>query len=300
MFERTNYLEPYFLLRYNFFRIVPPCLYFLVLEHKFKSRFNKRLNLNNPNSLSEKVQWLKLYDNSDLKCRLSDKLLLKEYVRNNLPDLKFAQVYQNSKSIDDIDFEKLPERFMIKTNHSWKTCTPIFSKEKLSSENINDIRLYYRQALKINYAYWSYYELQYKNIKPSVYVEEIIGDKYSVAEYEVYCFNGVPKFINYRTRDKNFKKFFGLKQHFYSCSWGKMDFSLGPSVDEPVEIPKNKDFVLSCAQKLSEKFKFVRVDFIEHNDDIYILEMTFTPFSGFFPFSDYSYDIMFGDMLKLS
>ena len=298
--QLADYNEKKYLDRYKIFKLCPPILYKYIIGKEYKKIYNKKLNLRNPQKLSEKLQWLKLYDKNPLKTRLTDKILLKEYIKENIPDLKTAKIYKIFNTAEEIDFTDLPKEFIIKTNHSWKTNIYIEDKNKITKEKLEEYKEYYKQALKINYAYWSFFELQYKDIKPKVFAEEFYGDLYATKQYEIYCFNGNPEFIvcgMYKI-ESNYSNY---KQYIYNENWEKLNFNIENEVDDSQCIkPAYLVKMIESAKILSKNSKFVRVDFAENENDIYLNEVTFTPYSGFVIFyAIIDMDLYYGNKLIL-
>ncbi len=140
--------------RYYIQKFAPVIFYPFFLKYFYKKDMGKELDLKNPLSLSEKLNYLKLYDTSPLKTMLSDKLLAKEYIKINLPELNVAKVYQEASNFEEIDFSKCPETFLIKTNHACKTGILINSKKELTQKKYRKYKNYYKKVMSINYAYW--------------------------------------------------------------------------------------------------------------------------------------------------
>lgn len=293
---KTDYERFKYILRYFLFKIIPPQFYQYIIGLKYRRTFHRIANLKFPTRLSEKIQWLKLYDNSIEKTLCSDKLAVKNYISKVLPNLKFAKVYQEASSFNELNFELLPDSFMLKTNHAWKTNIYVDDKKKLTKEILKNYKKYYNWVLKINYAYWSYYELQYKNIAPKVYAEELIGnfeEADKVFNYEIYCFNGIPEFILYRNCDIIYK------QYIYDTEWNRLNFDISYGNSEKNSKPQKLKEMIYYSKILSKNIKFVRIDFMEFYDEIYFCEMTFTPFSGFIEFKPDIFDLYYGNKLKL-
>lgn len=255
--------------------------------------------------LSEKIQWLKLYDNTPRKTELTDKLLAKKWVKSlDLPQncLNVAEVYTEGKTFEDLDFDKCPERFVIKTNHASGQNIIIKNKQEflnsrgedgVAALGFDNVRKIFNLWLSRHYAFQSGFELQYKNIDRKVFVEEYIDD---IAEYQFTCLNGVPEAIRY------------LKDPvtvIYSPNWTSFLSDKDKSKliesdaypEEVVQKPDDLDLMLEYARILSKEFKFVRVDFLKSNGKLYFAEMTFTPSSGII--NDRNFDIIMGDKLKL-
>lgn len=283
-----------YLTRYFFFKIMPERFYIYALKYKYKKTYKRILNLKNPLRLSEKLQWLKLYDNTDEKTFFADKLKAKKYIQENIPGLKTAKLYQSALSFNETDFGKLPLSFLLKTNHAWKTNTYIRNKNKITQKEMSLYEKNYNKVLKINYAYWSYYELHYKNIKPQIFAEELLDkDICNISNYEVYCFNGKPEFILYRKAKEYFE------QQIYSITGERLNFDIEYKSLNEIEKPQNLKITVEFAETLCRNFKFVRVDFFESNNEIYFGEMTFTPYSGFIKFIPDSFDLFYGNKLNI-
>ena len=279
------------------FRIVPDFLHRFIIGFKYKKFYNKNINFKNPQRLSEKIQYLKLYEKDERKTVLSDKILVKEYIKEKIPELKCAELYQQATSFKELNINDLPEKFVLKTNHSWRTNIRVENKNELTDKKLRDIDKYYKKMLKINYAYYSYYEMHYKDIKPQVFAEEFIDSIENIHFYEIWCFHGKIEFILRKTHyaDSDF-----FQQCFYNERWEKAPFYMAYYMNnDTMELPKNKDKIIEYAKILSKDFNFVRVDFMEVNNELYFGEMTFTPCSGFFKFVPDEFDLVYGQKLIL-
>lgn len=297
----TDYNDFKYFLRYKFLKSIPKVFYFFCIKKKFWTIFKKELNFKTPETLNEKIQWLKLNDNNYLKTILTDKLLIKEYISDILPSLSYAKVYQACNSFEELNFDNLPNKFVLKTNHSWKTNILIEDKDSISKKIKIQLKKYYKNALKINYAFWSYFEMQYKEIFPKVFAEEFLGNNEDIIDYEVWCFNGNIEFIIVR-KFYNSSVFSGYKQSCYSKEWKKLKFNIyfgfNYKMEEEIEKPLILEELLECSRVLSSSFKFVRIDFMEVNSKLYFGEMTFTPHSGFIIFEPMYYDYIYGQKLQ--
>lgn len=288
-------------LLYLYYKNLPPFLYGIHLKYIYKKKTGKNLNLSNPRRLTEKIQWLKLNDNLPIKTTLSDKLLVRDWVKEKIPEIKFPKVFTVGKSYDDLDFSSCPQNFLIKTNHAWKQNFWVNGKDTyLANKSYQEkTRLLLKYYLSRTFAFESGFELQYKNIDRKVYAEEIIGDKSALlsCDYKVLCFNGVPKLVEHyiiSMKDRS------LHMNMYDIKGNKLNVSHTLQMyEEQMPLPKCFDKLIEYAKILSEGFKFVRVDFMVYDENIYFSEMTFTPSSGFMKFIPEEYDEIFGDMLKL-
>lgn len=283
--------------------LIPKSLYPILLELIYLKKQRKFFSIHSPKTFSEKIQWLKLYDNSEEKKQLSDKIAAKDFIKKNIPNLKIAKTLQIAEKFEDINFDGLPQKFVIKTNHACKTNTFITNKEKLTEEYKNELNDRYTRYLKLNYAFINGFELQYKNIKPLILVEEYIeNDKpYPVNQFEVYCFNGEPTYIVdtsfFENQEGNYRK----KNITYNTDGVNEDFYIGfkSAYKKEYTKPACISEMLKYSKILSKKFKFVRIDFYEVKNELYFSEITFTPLSGFIEFIPKKYDLVLGGKLRL-
>ena len=253
------------------------------------------LNLDNPKTIQDKINWLKIYDSTPLKTKCADKVLLHDYCVEKLgKDLcvPIMFVYDNA---NEIEWEKLPNQFVIKCNHGSGMNIIVKDKNKLNKQDtIKKINGF----MKDDFAFHVGYEMHYHDIPRKVFVEKYMEDKTqsnSLYDYKFWCFNGEPKFMALSDgHGHGTMSFYDL--NFIKLDMKRKDFKLMPK-----EMPKPKTFddMVAYSKKLSEDFKFVRVDFYEINGTLYLGELTFTPGAGFFKFEKPEQDILVGDMLKL-
>lgn len=286
-------------LRYYFLKLLPKIFYPFFIRYFYKKHLGKNLNLKNPITFSEKLNYLKIYDVNAEKKILADRLLAKKYIQKNYPELKTAKIYTISETYENLNFSKCPNKFIIKTNHACKSGIVIYNKEKDLIINEKKYKKYYQKVLKINYAFWGTLELQYKDISPKIYAEELLEPENGslFKEFEVYCFNGEVEFIHYCVHTDD-----GLiYRKYYNKNWEETNFCIWFKYDSQY-IPDdyNKDKVIEYSRKLSKEFKFVRVDFFEVNKELYFAEMTFTPFSGDIKVIPEHYDVILGVKLKIN
>ncbi len=311
MIANNDYNEGKYKFRYFVMKYLPEYFYAYVLNYFYKKKFGRSINLNNPKSLSEKILWSSLYDKNPMKTIVSDKLKAKEYVSRIIPNLKSAKVYQVSNNFENIDLSLAPKTFVIKTNHAWKSNILIDDKNKITADYYESLIKYYKNVLSINYAYWGTPELQYKNIKPKIFLEEYLHSKNKesfIGEYQVYCFNGKPEFLGYSVTytgtyldydNENYTEEQIMKVKFYDSNWEKANFKIRFSNDLADCNSVNKNLVLYYAEILATGFDFVRIDIFEVDEVLYFGEFTFSPYSGFIEFYPDEYDFIFGEKLKI-
>lgn len=281
---------------YNFLKLLPHERYSQVLARWFKEKTGEDLDLENPKTFNEKIQWLKLYDSTALKTRLADKYLVRDWVREQIGEEYLIPLLGVWDNFDDIDFDKLPNQFVLKCNHG--AGMNIIVKDK-SALNIGEIKIKINKWLNTNYAFNYGLELHYGDIKPKIMAEsymENAGD--NLSDYKIFCFNGKPNCIEY-LMDRHTV---GLKVAFFDLCWNKLPFTNinYPLITNEISKPKNLDLMIQLAEKLAEGFAFVRVDFYVLNDgSVKFGEMTFTPASGAINWFPKEQNIVFGNLLEL-
>lgn len=301
MIYNENYSSVKYKVVYYFFKFIPSVFHPLVMKYLYKKKFKNSLNIKNPQRLSEKILKSCLDYQNTKKTELTDKLCAKEYVSKVIPKLKCAGVYQVADSFSKLDFSLAPNTFVIKTNHAWKTHILVKDKNMLRDVDYKEYEKYYKNVLSINYAYWQSYELQYKNIKPKVFLEEYLysNDEMYIKEYEVYCFKGKVEFINYVISQNNTPDLYNcqsdlVRTQVFDKNWKQADFKIKFSSELTLNDIKNKGLILNYAEKLASEFDFVRIDFFEVGDELYFGEFTFSPYSGFIPFIPEEFDFVYG------
>ena len=266
----------------------------LILKTWYKKRTGKILDLDNPQTFNEKIQWLKLYDNSPIKAVLADKYKVREWVEKKIGKEYLIPLIGVWDSFEDINFDNMPFRFVLKANHGshWN----VIVKDKYKTD-LNKIKHKFDRWLKRNYAFKAGLELQYSCIKPKIVAEQYIEDSHEeLNDYKILCFNGEPKFVwvdcgrytDHRTKN------------IYDVQWNLQPFEMTyPTAKGEIKAPKNFEKMLELSRILSKDFPFVRVDFYNVDGKIYFGEMTFTSMSGVEKFSPEIYDLELGKLLNL-
>lgn len=278
---------------YFLFKHSPKSFYPSLLKMYYRIQMGKPLNLSNPVTLTEKIQWLKLNDSTKEKTRLADKYAVREWIKNTIGDEYLIPLLGVWSSFDEIDFEALPDKFALKCNHGSSNNIIVTDKNAL---DIPSARKQFKKWLKINYAYYSG-ELHYEPIKPLIIAEKYIENVGGLQDYRFYCFNGEPKlvWIDVFSGTPNHKRNIldiNWEPIPVVCKWPPRDIS-------EIKKPSTYDEMLVLARKLSQDFSFVRVDLYDVDGKIYFGEMTFTPMSGEADFEPSEYNKIFGDMLML-
>ena len=232
----------------------------------------KELDLENPKDFNEKINWLIVNKYGDREGKLTDKNLVKDYIRNkNIKDMHIPKTYKTYKNSEDINLDELPEKFVLKCNHGSGS---VFICQNKNDFDIETAKVKLQESLNENYAYRCL-EYHYENINPCIIAEEYLDDKENVMpiDYKFFSFNGhVDNIQVCSNRDKN------LKLDDFDTQWDLRDFTKGGwKSDKIFEKPKNLEKMISIAEELGKEFPFVRVDLYEINGKIYFGELTFTP-----------------------
>ena len=265
----------------------------------YRVKFKRKLDLENPVTLNEKILWLKFHtywENPTVK-QCADKLRVRDYLTDHgmghlLNDL--LGVYYN---IDDIDWDSLPNQFALKLNVGCACNIIVSDKSKL---DIDAAKVKMRKWLKSNYWLgWS--EMQYKGVKPCILIEKYLGSPEGAlpTDYKVYCFNGEPEFVMTCVERGGGER---PKFYLFDKNWNFARICRdGKSAPEGFTLPKPEGFdeLMIAAKKLSEPFPFVRADFYICEGRVIFGELTFTPSGGMDNARLPETDIMFGKMLKL-
>ncbi len=266
------------------------------LKIKFFIKMKKKLNLKNPQTFNEKLQWLKLYDRRNVFTKMVDKYDAKKYVADIIGKEYIIPTIDIYDCFEEIDFDKLPNQFVIKCTHDSCGLVIVRDKKKI---NIEDIKTKIEKSLKYNY-YYSNREWPYKNVKPRIIIEKYMQDRdlKELRDYKFYCFNGHPKYLYVSEGLENHAtakiEFFDM--NFKSAPFGRNDFK---KFDKKPEKPKQFEKMQELAKILSSGVPFLRVDFYEINGKIYFGELTFSPCGGFMHFEPEEWDYKLGQMIDL-
>lgn len=272
------------------------------IRKDFKKSFGYDVDLDNPVTLNEKIQWLKINDRTELHTKCADKIAVREYVKSIVGEEYLIPVLLITKEVNDLNSDNLPDiPFIIKTTHDSASYKIVWDKHKV---NWKDIRAYFKNRLNRDY-YSLTKEWQYKNIEPKIIVEKLLLTDSGTTpdDYKFHCFHGKVKYIQLDLGR-------GSKHHarnWYDEKWEKAPFTWASDMggyetnpnEENIPKPKKIDTLIQVAEKLSSSFLYCRVDLYEHNDKIYFGEITFHHDSGFRPIEPKEWDKKLGDMLQL-
>jgi len=273
-------------------RLIPDRIY---IQMQYFYHFHRFANFKNPQTFNEKLQWLKLHDHNPLYTTLVDKYAVKKWVADKIGPQYIIPTLGVWEKAEDIDFDKLPNQFVLKVNHD--SGGLVICKDKAQLDRQAAIAKLSR-ALENN-GYWYGREWPYKNVKPRIIAEKYMeDDNQALNDYKFMVFNGKVK-CSFTCTERFSKD--GLKVTFYDANWDIMPFERHyPRSKTPITKPLNYDEMVELAEKLSKDIPFVRVDFYSIKGKIYFGEMTFYPGSGLEEFTPQEWDKKLGDWLELS
>ena len=244
------------------------------IGRQYRKMFGRTLNWDNPQTYNEKLNVSKLYMPSPLKARLADKYLVREWIREKIGGEYLIPLLGVYDSFDEIDFDSLPDRFVIKCNHDSGSYTLVKDKHAI---NKSLLKRKYDVMLSRNFA-WMGWEMHYRDIPPKIVIEKFI-DNAAVNDYRFYCFDGKPYYCAV--------DFYGSMhqrnaRNIYGMDWDLQLFILQyPNFTGEAPCPDNFSELKSIAEKLCEGFGHVRVDLYSAGSKVYFGEMTFSHANGF-------------------
>ena len=277
-------------------RNLDPKLYPALLSRNFQLRTGKPLDFNNSRTFIEKIHWLKIYDATPLKSHLADKYLVRRWVAEKIGSQYLIPLLGVWNDFDDINFDELPDQFVLKCNHG--SGMNIIARDKKSFD-VQRAREKINAWLAVDFA-TIFLELHYTRIDRKIIAEKFManGDDIDLTDYKFWCFDGKPTYCKCMT-ERTTK----LRIDYFDMNFQHMAFeqSNHPNSDHPERIPPPKNFELmkELAAKLAEGFAFVRVDFYEIEGEVYFGEMTFTPAAGNFYYKSAGTDEYLGSLLRL-
>ena len=281
-----------FLAKYGFLNWMDDEKY---LKKMFYHTFGRKLDLNNPQTFNEKLQWLKLYDRKPIYSTMVDKYEAKKYVASIIGEEYIIPTLGVWNSVDDIDFESLPSQFVLKATHD--SHGVIICKDK-STLDIEAAKAKLKKALKSNY-YKRFREWPYKNVKPRIIAEMYMEDNGTeeLRDYKFFCFGGQAKCFKV-----DFDRFIEHKANYFSISGDQLDIGeqvCPPDFTKVIELPANIPVMKELAEILTKETPFLRADFYDVNGNVYFGELTFYPASGLGKFTFDGNDELLGSWIKL-
>lgn len=265
------------------------------IKIEYECYMNKKLDLKNPKTYSEKLQWLKLYNREGIYTTMVDKYEVKKYVANIIGDEYIIPTLGLYDKFEDINFDVLPNQFVIKCTHD--SGGVVICKDK-NNFDVKKAQRKIKKLLKKDY-FKIHREWPYKNVKHRIIIEEYMEDEKDneLRDYKLFCFNGKYKMMFIATnRQGEGDTFFD----FFDKDFNHLPFTNGhPNAPQLPHRPDNYDKMIELAEKLSMDIPQVRVDFYDVNGKVYFGEMTLFHWSGIIPFEPEEWDKTLGDWIKL-
>lgn len=240
----------------------------------FYDQFGRNINWSNPRDLNEKIQWLAYYTDTSLWTLCSDKYRMREFIKSENCEELLVPLYGHWEKAADIDFESLPNKFVIKPNHGYGDVIIVKDKNKIDQNKICQ-----QLQRSINHPWGRETgEFHYLSIKPCIIAEMLLesDDPAGLVDYKVWCFNGKPYYIF--TGSNRDVITHSVVFNLFTTSWERLDSFMADRYRNNVAVrkPTRLKEMLEYAEKLSKKFPEVRVDFYEIKGKLYIGELTFT------------------------
>ena len=277
--------------------------YEMMKRKSYSAPFAYSINFDNPTTFTEKRQWLKLHDQDPRKSIYTDKYEVRKHIIEVLGEEYLIPLISiNGKdcfgSVNEINFDKLPNSFVIKCTHGSHMNIIVKDKSKLTRCDIRKYKKQLNKWLKTNYAYVVAAELHYKDIKPRIIIEEYVEFSSSaLTDYKFFCFSGKPVFLGvFENRWSS-----SYMETYLDMNYKILDFKLDNyPTNKEIQKPNNFEKMLEIAKTLCEDFKMVRVDLYSLKGIIYFGELTFTSASGYdFP-NPFSLDKEMGKLIKIN
>ena len=262
----------------------------------YRANIGQKLNLENPQTFCEKMNWLKLYGHPERYTLYSDKLGVRAHVAKALGEEYLVPLLGVWDDPDEIDFDALPERFVLKATHD--SGSAYFCRDRADFDR-QAARKKLRRALRTPY-YMKGRERQYEHVVPRVIAEAYLdsGTDALAADYKVYCFDGEARFVHLAT-DRGTDRH--MKITIFDPAWNRLPFWIDGYPTEPGELPRPEGLeeMIRCAEKLCAGMPFMRVDFYEVAGRVYFGEMSWLPSGGLIPFQPPEWERRLGDWVTL-
>ena len=293
-FKKLWYHPSSFWIRLEMMELLNWVPYEIYLKIAYRLEMKKKLNLINPQTYNEKLQWLKLYSRKPEYTQLVDKYEVRQYIENTIGAEYLIPLLGLYDTFDDIDFEALPDTFVLKCTHD--SGSVIICRDK-NTFDINKAKKDLTLSLKHNYFYGGR-EYPYINIKPRIIAEKYMVDEsgYELKDYKFFAFDGEVKALFIATdRQSGETKF-----DYFDAEFNHLPFLQGhPNALKKLKKPLSFDKMKELASKLSKGMPEVRIDFYDINGHIYFGEITFFHYSGYTPFEPEDWDYTFGSWINL-
>ncbi len=278
---------------YGFARLIPDKV---LVQCEYKHCMGKKLNLDKPQTFNEKLQWLKLYNHNPEYTTMVDKHAVKKYVADIIGEEYIIPTLGVWDRFEDIDFDALPDQFVLKVTHDSGGLVICRDKSKL---DVEAAKRKINKSMKRNY-YLIHREWPYKNVKPRIIAEEYMEDSVTteLRDYKFFCFDGKVKALFIATERASTTE--ETKFDFFDENFCHLPFTNGhPNAAKLPAKPENFELMKEFAKKLSKGIPHVRVDFYEVDGRVYFGELTFSHWSGIVPFDPPEWDEKWGEWITL-
>lgn len=267
----------------------------LFLKIAYKAYIGKTLNLDNPQTFNEKLQWLKLYNRKPVYSTMVDKHDVKKYVADKIGQEYIIPTLGVWNKFEDIDFSALPDKFVLKCTHD--SGSVVICSDK-SSFDYEKAKAKLNRGINSN-LFWHGREWPYKDLPPRIIAEQYLEDEHlkDLRDYKLFCFNGVCRCFKV-----DFDRFSDHRANYFDTDKNLLKFGEKvclPDFDRSIDVPDAINDMMVLAEKLSKDIPFLRVDFYYANGRIYFGELTFFPASGFGPFVPEEWDNTLGSWITL-
>lgn len=297
----------------NFKKLINPFYILSGILHRFGTHFisndilyikldyffnmHSKLNLNNPQSFNEKLQWLKIYNKKEYFTQLVDKATVKDFIKEIIGEEYIIPTYGVWNNFENIPFENLPNKFILKCTHDSGGIVICKNKNDFNKEQA---KIKINHCLQKNY-YLEHREYPYKNVVPRIIAEKLLetADIDGVKDYKFMCFHGVCKMVFVcSNRSKQ-----NVNIDFFDTQWNHLPFKRHyQNSPYPIKKPKNLEKMISIVEKIANKIEtpFIRIDLYEILNKIYFGEVTFFPGAGLEEFDPKEWDYKIGRWINLS
>lgn len=273
---------------------LPDSIYLQIFWYK---QFHTFLNLKNPRTLNEKLQWLKLHNRKPEFTMMVDKFEVKKYVANIIGEKYIIPSYGVWENFEDIQFDKLPEQFVLKCTHDNKSTVICHNK---STFDFDSAKEKLENCLRRNFYWWSR-EWPYKNVKPRILAEQFLenSDRTAIVDYKFYCFNGQPEYFMYSVGEAAHN----VRNHKFNLKLESIDylFKKNPTIRlDEIDLPDNIDEMIQIVKKMCVGFPHIRIDLYNIDGKIYFGEMTFYSGAGIINIDSKEYSDYLAGLIDLS
>lgn len=278
--------------KHFFLKNMSPDSHILFLKKEYEKRTGEKLDIKNPKKYTEKIQYSKIHLNTSLKTQLSDKYLVRDWVTDKIGSQYLIPLLGVWDSFSEINFEELPNRFVLKTNSGSGTNLIVKNKRQL---DYREAQKKFDKWMTTNFAYYGDIQLHYKDIETKIVAEKFIENKdNNLPEYKFLCFNGKVYYCWFIITESG-KEY----RNVYDLDWNIQPWSINNIYEKypaPIPKPQNFDKMIEISRILSQDFFHVRVDLYDVEGKIYFGEMTFTSGGGYSLIYPEKYNYLLGDL----